>query len=268
MTITLAKGISNEQADAFARRASRVTLSQIVDKVTVHEWLTVDSGARKRQYTIHIDFYPRQEYRAEFNVSPTELLQAFGTHFPLTLKREIQIEMKRLAAHLRSQIDELGKGKAIPQGEEGAPGTAGGAEEDEGADAEEPTPRMDDDDESEIGDGDASREKRHLQKQQQVSYESDEDEDDESDIELPEAGPETASALDEEGTTNDELENKPGKTIGFKDHISRVEQSFLDNFPHATGFNFSASQCIIELEVSCPCAGICRIDVESDIVCA
>jgi hypothetical protein len=268
MTITLAKGISNEQADAFARRASRVTLSQMVDKVTVHERLTVNNGARKKQFTIHVDFYPRQEYRAEFDVSPTELLQAFGTRFPLTLKREIQIEMKRLAAHLRSQIDELGKGKSVPQGEEGAPGAAGGAEEDEGADAGEPTPRRYDDDESEIGDGDASGEKRQRQKQQQVSYESDEvdDDDDEGDIELPEADPETASALDAEGTINDELEKKPGKTIRFKDHVSRVEESFLENFPHATGFDFSASRCIIELEVSCPCAWSCRIDVESDIV--
>lgn len=267
MTITLTKGISNGQADAFARRASRVTLSQIVDKVTVHERLTVNSGGgRKKQYTIHIDFYPRQEYRAEFDVSPSELLQAFGTRFPLTLKREIQNEMKRLAAHLRSQIDELGKGKAVPQGEEGTPGAGAGAEEEEGADAGEPTPRRDDDDESEIGDGDASREKRQRQKQQQVSYESDEDEDDEGDIELREADPETASALDAEGTINGELEKKPGKTSGFKDHVSRVEQSFLQNFPHATGFDFSASRCIIELEVSCPCAGSCRIDVESDIV--
>ena len=253
MTITLAKGIPNEQADAFARRASRVTLSQIVDKVTVHEGLTANSGARKKQFTIHIDFYPRQEYRAEFDVSPTELLQAFGTRFPLTLKREIQIEMKRLAAHLRSQIDELGKGKSVPQGEEGAPGAAGGTEEDEGADAGEPTPMRYDDDESEIGDGDASGEKRQRQKQQQVSYESDEDED-EGDIEPPGADPETASALDAEGTINDELE-KPGKTIRFKDHVSRVEESFLESFPHATGFDFSASRCTIELEVSCPCAG-------------
>lgn len=266
MTITLAKGISNEQADAFARRASRVTLSQIVDKVTVHERLTINSGARKKQFTIHIDFYPWQEYRAEFDVSPTELLQAFGTRFPLTLKREIQLEMKRLAAHLRSQIDELGKGKAVPQGEEGAPGAAGGAEEGEGADAGEPTPRRDDDDESEIGDGDASGEKRQRQKQQQVSYESDEDEGDEGDIKLPEADPETASALDAEGTINDELEKKPGKTIRLKDHVSRMQESFLENFPHATGFDFSASRCIIELEVSCPCAGSCRIDVKLDIV--
>jgi hypothetical protein len=262
MIITLAKGISNEQADAFARRASRITLSQIVNKATVHERLIVNNGARKKQYTIHIDFYPQQEYRAEFDTSPTELLQAFGTRFPLTLKREIQIEMKRLAAHLKSQIDELGKGKAIPQSEEGAPVAAGGADEDDGADVGEPAPTRDGDDESDVGDGDASREKHQRQKQQQVSYESDEDEDVEGDIELPEADPETASTLDAEGATIDQREKKPGKTIELKDHVGRVEQSFLQNFPQATGFDFDASQCTIELEVSCLCVGLCGIDVD------
>jgi hypothetical protein len=255
MIITLAKGISNEQADAFARRASRITLSQIVNKATVHERLTVNNGARKKQYTIQIDFYPQQEYRAEFDTSPTELLEAFGTRFPLTLKREIQFEMKRLAAHLRSQIDELGKGKAIPQGEEGAPVAAGGADEDDGADVGEPASRRDDDDESDVGDGDASREKHQRQKQQQVSYESDEDEDVEGDIELPEADPETASTLDAEGATIDQRDKKPGKTIELQDHVGRVEQSFLHNFPQATNFDFDASRCTIELEVS----SLCRV---------
>jgi DNA-directed RNA polymerase I subunit RPA1 len=266
MMITVAKGISGEQADAFARRASRVTLSQVVDMVTVHEQLTINDQARRKQFTIHIEFYPPKEYRAEFDVTSTELLQTFGTRFPLTLKREIHLEMKRLAAHLRSQIDELGKGKAIPQGEHGVPGAAGNAEEDEGADVEEPAPRKDDDDESEIGDGDASREKRQRQKEQQVSYESDEDEDSEGDIELPEADLEAAPALDVEGAANYELEEEPGKTIEFKDAVSRVEQAFLENFPHATGFDFSASRCTIELEVSGAYPGSCRIDFEPDIV--
>jgi hypothetical protein len=250
MIITVAKGISDEQADAFARRASRVTLSQVVDRVIVNERLTVNNKARKKQFTILINFYPQQEYRAEFDVSPRELLQAFGLRFPLTLKREIQLEMKKLAAHLRSQIDELGKGRTVSQAEGGAPVAGGDAEEDEGVDVGEPAPRKDDDEESEVGDGDASREKRQRQKEQHASYESDEDEDTEGDIEPPEEDPETASALDVEGAANDELENMPGKAIKFKDHVNVVKQQFLDKFPHATGFDFSSSRCTVELEVS------------------
>lgn len=266
MTITIAEGISDEQADSFARRASRVTLSQVVDRVTVNERLTVNNQARKKQFTILIDFYPQEEYRAEFDVSPRELLQAFGLRFPLTLKREIQLEMKKLAAQLRSQIDELGKGRNITQAEGGAPASGGDAEEDEGVDVGEPAPRRDDDEESEVGDGDASKEKRQRQKQQHASYESDEDEDTEGDIEPPEADPETASAPDVEGATNDELEKKPGKTIKFKDHVSVVKQQFIDNFPRASGFDFSPSQCTVELEVSSARPKFYGANAESDVV--
>ena len=266
MTITIAKGISDEQADAFARRASRVTLSQVVDKVTVNERLTVNNQARRKQFTILMNFYPQEEYRAEFDVSPRELLQAFGLRFPLTLKREIQLEMKKLAAHLRSQIDELGKGRVVPQAEGGAPVAGGDAEEDEGVNVGEPAPRRDDDEESEVGDGDASREKRERQKQQHTSYESDEDDDTEGDIEPPEADPETASTLDVEGAANDELEERPRKTTKFKDHVSVVKQEFLDSFPHATGFDFDPSRCTVELEVSSAGLGFYRTNAESDIV--
>jgi DNA-directed RNA polymerase I subunit RPA1 len=178
------------------------------------------------------------------------------------LKREIQLELRRLAADLRSQTAEIGKGRAIPQGEGGASGAAGNAEEDVDADVGEPAPRRDDDDESEVGDGDASREKRQRQKQQQASYEEDEDEED--DIEPPEAELETASTLDAEGAANDEMEKKPGKKFGLKEVVSQMEMAFLENFPNATSFDFSPSRCTIVLEVSVARPALYRIDAELD----
>jgi hypothetical protein len=267
MTIPMAKGVSVDQADTFARRASRVTLSQIIDSVTVDERLTINNRVRRKQFTIDIAFYPEEEYRAEFDVSPTELVGAFGTRFPLILKREIQLEMRKFAADLKSQIAELGKGKATPRGEEGASAAAGDVGEDADADAAEPGPRRDDDDESEVGDGDTTMEKRHRQKQQQASYESDEDEEVESDIEPLEADLEAAYALDTEGAANDEPRKKPGKKGGLKEVVRKTEEAFLGNFSNATAFNFSASRCTIELEVSgASRPPLCRIDLDSDIV--
>jgi DNA-directed RNA polymerase I subunit RPA1 len=266
MTITVARGISGDQADAFARRASRLTLSQVIERVTVEERLTVNNLARRKEFTIDILFYPEQEYRAEFDASPSELVHAFENRFPLTLKREIQLVLKRLAADLKSQTAEIGKGKAIPQGEAGASDAAGNVEEDMDADVGEPAPRRDDDDESEVGDGDASREKRQRQKQQQVSYEEEEEEEEEDDVEPPDAELETASALDGDGVANDELKKKPGKKLGLKEVVGQVEQAFLENFPNATSFNFSSSRCNIILEVSGAHPALYRIDVESDTV--
>jgi hypothetical protein len=251
MTIPMTKVVSVDQADAFARRASRVTLSQIIDSVTVDERLTVNNQARRKQFTIDIAFHPEQEYNAEFDVSPTELVRAFGTRFPLILKREIQLEMRTLTADLKNQIAELGKGKAAPRDERGASAVAGDAEVDADADAGEPVPRRDD--ESEMGDGDATMEKHHRQKQQQVSYESDEDEEVESDIEPIEAELEASYALDTDMATNDEPKKKSRKKGGLKEVIRKTEEAFLGNFPNATAFNFSASRCTIELEVSGTC---------------
>ncbi len=264
MTIAVAKGISEDHADAFARRASRLTVSQVVERVTVEEQLTVNNQARRRQFTIDIMFYPEREYRLEFDVSPTELVHAFGNRFSLILKREIQLEIRRLAAELRRQADEIGKGRVIPQGEGGDSGAARHAE-DVDADAEEPAPRRDDDNESEVGEGDASMERRQRQKHQQTSYESDEDEETEGDIE-PLDEMETASALDAEVAANDAPEKKHRKKTKLKEVVSQVEQGFLENFPNATSFDFSSSRCNIVLEVSRVCPALYRIDVESDTV--
>lgn len=266
MTITVAKGISKDQADAFARRASRLTLSQVIERVTVEERLTVNSQARRKQFTIDIVFYPEREYRAEFDAFPMELVQAFGNRFPLILKHEIQLEIKRLVAELKRQADEIGKGSSMPQGEGGASSGVGHAEEDVDADAGEPAPRRDDDDESEAGDGDASMEKRQRQKQQQTSYESEGDEDTEDDIEPPDAEMETASALDAEVPGTEELEKKHRKKPKLKEVVSQVKQAFLENFPSATSFDFSSSRCNIVLEVSGTGSTMYRIDVDSDIV--
>jgi hypothetical protein len=267
MTITAAKGISEDQIDAFARRASRLTLSQVIERVTVEERLTVNNQARRKQFTIDIVFYPEREYRAEFDVSPMELVNAFRNRFPLTLKREIQLEIKRFAAELKRQAAEIGKGSTIPQGEGGASSAVGHAEEDVDADAGEPAPRRDDDDESEAGDGDASMEKHQRQKQQQTSYESEDDDDDdtEDEIEPPDAEMETTSALDAEVPVNEELKKHRKKTK-LKEVVSQVEQAFLENFPIATSFDFSSSRCNIVLEVSGTRSALYRIDIVSEIV--
>ena len=266
MTITVAKGISEDQIDAFARRASRLTLSQVIERVTVEERFTVNNQARRKQFTIDIVFYPEREYRAEFDVSPMELVNAFRNRFPLTLKREIQLEIKRFAAELKRQADEIGKGSTMPQGEGGASSAVEHAEEDVDADAGEPAPRGDDDDESEAGDGDASMEKRQRQKQQQTSYESEDDDDDtENDIEPPDAEMETASALDAEVPVNEELKKHRKKTK-LKEVVSQVEQAFLENFPIATSFDFNSSRCNIVMEVSGTRSALYRTDVVSEIV--
>ncbi|KAI0065920.1 beta and beta-prime subunits of DNA dependent RNA-polymerase [Artomyces pyxidatus] len=241
MTMTVSPGLTVAQVDRFARRASRLTLSQVIDHISVKERLTVNGLARNKNFTIEITFFPEDEYRAEYDVEAAEILGAFGTRFPLIFKKEIQQEMKKLDADMKSQIAELGKGKAVRGGEEG-----GGEDGQDADDAEPVKTGRDDDEESEVGDGDADNEKRKRQTKQQATYDEDEDDDEGSEGgELDEAAIEAAYASD----GSDEQEAKPKKVKkGLKALVEKTEQAFLGNFPHATSFAFKRTGCTFELE--------------------
>jgi DNA-directed RNA polymerase I subunit RPA1 len=245
MTMKLRPGIAQPDIDLFCKRASRVALSQVVENVVVHEQSRIKGEARRTVFTIDIVFFPEEEYVREYDVNPLEILSMFTVRFPLTLKREIANEMKRLDADLRSQIAELGKGKKVSR-EDG-----GNGDEEEG-EGEAPQRRRADDEESEAGDGDADDEKRARQKKQQATYESDDEEDDGGEGEFRDEDIEAAYAEDEEDTDTDEGERKKNKKklSSLEEEVGRVENSFTSHLHHATSFTFNPSQCTFELEVS------------------
>ncbi|KAG6877243.1 hypothetical protein C0992_010469 [Termitomyces sp. T32_za158] len=239
------KGTSPEDIDIFCKRASRVKLSQIVENVTVREQMKVEGSARRTQFTIELKFFPKKEYIAEYDTYPSEILAAFATRFPLTLKKEIQAEMKKLDADLRSQIAELGKGKKVKARE----GEGDGGRDEEGDEGEEAVPknRRDEDEESEVGDGDADDEKRVRQKKAQASYESDED--DEEDAE--EYGDEALEAefASQAGSDDEDTRQvKKTKVSSFENQIKEVENEFLKNLHPATKFSFTEAGCTFQLE--------------------
>ncbi|KAI0033330.1 hypothetical protein K488DRAFT_47922 [Vararia minispora EC-137] len=245
MVMTMTPGLTIEDVDAFAKRASRLVLSQVVENVLVTERLSVHGAARSKAFRIAMKFFPEAEYHAEYDVSPFEILHAFGMHFPLHLRREITAEMKKLDADLKSQINELGKGKTPERGEAGA---AANGDDDDSDGEREPSGGMgDDDDASEVGDGDATMEKRRRQAQEQATYE-DEDGDENSDMgEMDDEAFEAAYASDG-STVNNEPKAKKGKATKLEAAVASVEQSFRENFPAATEFKFTASECVVELE--------------------
>lgn len=139
MTMKVQPGVSPEDIELFCKRASRITVAQVVETVSVQEQLKAEGDARRTQFTVNIKFFPADECRAEYDVEPSEVLAAFATRFPLLLKKEMQIEMKKLDADLKSQIAELGKGKKVS--------TRGGDQEADGEGGEEGPKRKKDDDE-------------------------------------------------------------------------------------------------------------------------
>ena len=240
MTMKVRRGISPHDISIFCKRASRITLSQIVDNVVVHEQLRVEGEARRTHFTVNITFYPKHEYQEEHDLQPKEILAAFGVKFPLTLKKEILNEIKRLDADLKSQMAQLGQGKRVRSKE-------GEGDEDE----DNETPRKNDaDEESVAGVGDADEEQDSKQKKQQATYDSDDEDDDEEDKPDDDNTPEAADASDDDGRVGDEASLKKLKSASFKSLVDRVSGFFQRHLQQAIAFDFDESQCTFKLEVS------------------
>ncbi|KAK7470427.1 hypothetical protein VKT23_001853 [Stygiomarasmius scandens] len=229
--------------DAFCKRASKISLAQLVESVAVTQTLKAEGDARQTEYTMEINLFPRSEYEAEHDVDPEEILTCFATKFPLMLKKEMVSEMKRLDADVKSQISQLGQGKK-------AKGDLGSEAEQDVDGDEEPRRRRNDDEESEVGDGDADDDKRARQKKQQATYDDDEDESDDEEIgayrdeELEAEYAEETQQAEEK----DAAETKRPKS--FQARVRTVAGLFMRNFQHAVGFDFTESQCTFKLSFS------------------
>jgi len=187
MTLPVTSSMSFSEIDTFCKKASRLTLSQIVDNAVVEETLTMVDANRRRNFRVTINLFPRDQYEPEYQTLPREILDAFGAVFGIILKKEILVELKKFNADLKAQISNVGKGQVASRERGAAVGEdddedAEGADDEEGAAdgkiagaaGEELPPR---DDASEVGDGDAEEEKR-IRQTRQMSYESDSEDDD------------------------------------------------------------------------------------------
>lgn len=246
MSMAVRKDVALSDIDTFCKRAGRLTLAQVVDKVTVKETLAANGSSRTKDFSIELSFYPREDYQAEYDVQPSEILSSFGTKFSLILKREIQNELKKLDQDIKTQMADIGKGKTVrerPAGE--ADAEAGGEDFEEGR-----TGRggRDEDETSEVGDGDATAAKRQRQAKEQATYDEDESEDeamDQYDDDAIEAAYASAGESDDESASGDDAMD----VEDLSEQIEAVEQTFMQNFSYTRAFSFRETGCTIDLQV-------------------
>lgn len=261
MTMLARLGASATEIEQFCKTAGRLTISHVVDKVIVKEMLAGNGNSRVRNYTIDLLFYAPEQYRAEYVVEPKEILAAFGAKFPLLLKKEIINELKKLDKDLKTQMAEVGKGRATRH----AQATSGEPEED----GDDHRKSRDDDETSEVGDGDAFAAKRQRQAKEQTTYDDDE-EDEESEVE-PDDPLEVASALSSGADGDDDASELVEEDAELSAQVDAVEQSFLEYLPHSTSFSFRDSGCTIGLEVCIgivyPCTPVIHRPASLDLTC-
>jgi DNA-directed RNA polymerase I subunit RPA1 len=170
MKLPLRESVSTTHTETFIKQVSRLTLSQVIERVTVTERLSSRdvADARLRKYTVLLEFYPPDEYRSEYEVMPDQIHESLAFNFAGTLKKEIQYEF-RLATKVAAQDLAVGSGLKV---------RGGGNDEEEA----EVGGRRGRDDELDNDDGDAGQLKRQAQSHQH-EYEADEDVDHVEDLE-------------------------------------------------------------------------------------
>ncbi|EGG03566.1 uncharacterized protein MELLADRAFT_75289 [Melampsora larici-populina 98AG31] len=159
--------VTAEEFAKFLKRTTRVTLSQVVDEVIVKETLTskTQNGERFKSYTVKLQFYPSDEYCAEYSITVEAVFKSVVRAFIPLLERRIKAEFKTRALDIKNQFATIGKGKSIAA----RTGTTG--EDGDGEDVNEDVPvrRVD---EADIEDGDADDQRRARQKHE-VDYDQD-----------------------------------------------------------------------------------------------
>lgn len=96
MTLPILNDVTDEQADAFCKSIARVVMSEFVDNVTVTETTSQDAnGSNSRSYIIRLNFYTKDEYEAEYDISQEQLEQVVTSTFIHALEAQIVKEVKK-----------------------------------------------------------------------------------------------------------------------------------------------------------------------------
>lgn len=164
MKLPLRETVTDADCESFIKQVSKLTLSEVVERVVVTERLSARSNtdARLRKYTVLLEFYPPEEYSAEYGLTPDQLHEAVAFNLSWRLKKEILQEMRTAKATLAQDMA-VGVGLKV----------RAGADEDDDGPLEESGPRRGRDDELDDDDNDAGQAKRAKQGAQH-EYEEDE----------------------------------------------------------------------------------------------
>jgi len=223
MKLLLRDSTRDEDVEPFIKTVSRVTLSQVVERVTVTEQLSGKTDmARQRRYTVLVELYPSKEYETEYEINPKQVHESLAFNFSQQLTKEIKAEITRA---IKSQEDNLNVGQGKKMNLKGDHGEVVG-------DEDAPTnQRRGRDDELDDDDGDAYQAKRQ-QQTRQLDYEDDEDAEsgiaDYEDYVERDAGGE-----DEEGVEKDPMEKAQ-----IDQEADLLSEAFKKWCKYATSFSF------------------------------
>ncbi|EEP82341.1 hypothetical protein UREG_07206 [Uncinocarpus reesii 1704] len=239
--------VSEKDRELFAKGISRLTLAEVIDKLSVHERVLTQGKVKAKIYDIHIDLFSPEEYTQEYAIKVGDVLETLEKRFVPKLLKMTTAELKK-----RTSEKSLSKFSAA-QPEIGA--SVGVVEE--GPRHGEGREDADGDDEDEDPD-DAKRARSSQNRSNQVSYEAP-DEDDQDVIrrqDTPE--PESDEDEDEKSKERQQRREKPGdedvemRDASDSEDDSKEREEFLrDKHAEVTRFKFNpkkGTSCVIQLQ--------------------
>lgn len=232
MNLPLREHVESSDADTFVKHVSRLTLSEVVEKVTVTERLSGKNAdannSRVRRYTVLLNFYPPEEYTEEYKITRDQLHDSLCTSFADRIKREI-VGQLRTAIKAKEQDQAVGKGLRVRAG----------------ADVESEAPRRGRDDELDDDDEDSGQLKRARQ-QKALEYEDDEED----------AGLKDLEDIIEDDGSESESEDEEDDSAAAKAVSDALADRFAEQFKkaskYATDFNFDARGKSAQFELQFP----------------
>ncbi|KAG9698358.1 beta and beta-prime subunits of DNA dependent RNA-polymerase, partial [Aureobasidium melanogenum] len=166
MTLHVNPEIPKEESEQFAKGISRLSLAEVLDKVTVTE--KIGKGVAYEQaksYTVRLQLFPSDEYTKEYAITVEDVARTIETKFLPRLQAVVRKELKK-----KGDQKTLKKSDAMPEIGE----SAGTIEQESGR--PEGEREGGDDDSDDEGDDDATRDKAKSNKTQGGYDAPDEDE--------------------------------------------------------------------------------------------
>ncbi|KAJ3105589.1 hypothetical protein HDU97_007931 [Phlyctochytrium planicorne] len=234
MRLPLLEGVDDGEATRLCKAITKLTMADIMEKVSVRERLTLTNDGRHKILTVKLRFWPRAIYQDQHGLTPKDIGSLVERRFAVSLDRAI---MKELKARSKSDDNDdaligtaLGtfenlESRAAADGDDDDEGEARKSKKtaEKGADRDED----DDNDANSDGDddGDAAAAKRARNRQQQSTYDAGDEEDeaaakqaDDDDSDDEEMEVEIREAEDEE--EDDEEKDAAGDT-----RLDRIKRS-------------------------------------------
>jgi DNA-directed RNA polymerase I subunit RPA1 len=233
MKLPIFDHVAEDDLALLSKDLKKVTLSELVEKVTVTEKLSSKSQSngysRSRSYTVLLDFFPAEEIVDEHNLTPQQIFESLPGSFALHIKNEVFREIKEFSKMVKNDLEGLGKGKSVrvPKGSVNenvdAPADEG---DDDGGDAD-----------SEAGnDGDADDAKRAANAKEAASYDDDSDSGSDADLEDLDA------AFSDKEDEDDKDEDEEAERIAMAARVTDFESRFMSTAKYVASMSFDLKQ--------------------------